>query len=146
MVITPPIRGLLAGAACTTLLAACSPGDVALEGKIFETIGAATGVGQSEREAKVAARPGLVVPPRLDSLPTPGEQSVPDGAVANIQDHDRKKVVDRSKLEAAQREYCYQNYELPKQRGARDVEDVQGPMGSCRPSIFNALAKWNKGE
>ena len=148
-------RGKLPGSALVTaavvlvagLSSGCAPGDIALEGKVFDALGAATGINATQKEAKVAPRAGIVIPPRLDNLPAPGETaSVPDGAIADIRDHDRTKVVDKSKLEAAHREFCEKNYVLPKQRGDQSVDDVQGPLGYCRPSALTAMQKWNKSE
>lgn len=132
--------------AVTAVLAGCAPGDIAFEGKAFQALGSLVGAGEPEKETKLASRPGIVLPPALDKLPAPGEAAVPDGQLAEIQDFDRKKVVDNSKLQAAQKEFCRVNYELPKQRGDQTVDDVKGPAGPCRPSVMNALTNWNKGE
>ena len=137
---------LTAGASAAGL-AGCAPGDVALEGKLFQTVGAAIGVGGPEKEAKLAPRSGLVLPPGLNNnLPAPGENVVPDGQIAGIRDFDATKKVDKSKLAAAQKEFCRVNYELPKSRGDQTVDAVEGPAGPCRPSALDGLAKWNKGE
>ncbi len=128
-------------------LTGCAPGDVALEGKLFQTVGAAVGLGGPEKEAKVAPRAGLVLPPGLNNnLPTPGEYAVPDGQIADIRDFDSSKKVDRTKLAAAQKEYCRINYELPKARNDQTVDGVEGPAGPCRPSVLESLAQWNNGE
>ena len=125
---------------CTLSIAACAPGDVQLNGKVFEMLGSATGIGDPEKEAKLEARPGLVVPPGLDKLPAPGENAVPDGDLAQIQDFDRKKVADKSALEAKQREYCKVNYEQAKQRGDNTTADLAvGPTGPCRPSAMGLI-------
>lgn len=129
-------------------LAGCAPGDVALEGKLFQAVGSAIGVGQPEKEAKLAPRSGLVLPPGLNnSLPPPSETgAAPDGQLADIRDFDASKKVDKAKLEQAQKEFCRVNYDLPRQRGDQTVDTVEGPAGPCRPSILTGLEKWNKGE
>jgi hypothetical protein len=141
-----PIAVVLVSAVAALAVSACAPGDIAFEGKIFNALGSAIGGGESQKEAKLAPRPGLVLPPALDKLPDPGSSAVPDGQIAEIQDFDRKKVVDKSKLAAAQKQFCEKNYEEPKRRGDQTVDDVQGPDGPCRPSALNALSKWNKAE
>jgi len=136
-----------AALAAAVMLGACAPGEIALEGKLFQAVGSAIGVGGSEKEAKLAPRSGLVLPPALNNnLPAPSDGVVPDGQVAEIRDYDASKKVDKAKLAAAQKEFCQANYELPKARGDQAVETVEGPAGPCRPSIFNSLAKWNTGE
>jgi hypothetical protein len=121
-------------------LAGCSPGDVQLNGKLFDAIGSATGVSGPTGDVKIAPRSGLVVPPSLQALPAPGSQAVPDGQLADIVDHDRKKVVDKSVLQAKQAEYCKVNYEQAKQRGDNVTADLAvGPLGSCRPSAMGLI-------
>ena len=121
-------------------LAACSAGDVQLNGKVFDAIGSLTGSGGANEDAKVPVRPGLVVPPGLDKLPEPGSSNaVPDGQLAQITDHDRAKVVDKSALQAKQAEYCKVNYEQAKQRGDSTADLAVGPLGSCRPSAMGLL-------
>lgn len=142
------VRRPLVAVVCvvSAALSGCAPGDIAFEGKVFQALGSAIGAGDSEKEVKLAQRQGLVLPPAADRLPAPGENAVPDGQIADIRDHDRKKVVDNSKLAAAQKEFCHKNYELPKQRGDQTVDDVKGPAGPCRPSVLNALTSANKSE
>ena len=134
---------LLAASILALSLSACSAGDVQLNGKVFDALGSLTGSSGANEEAKVAARPGLVVPPGLDKLPTPGSAAVPDGDLAQIVDHDRAKVVDKSALEAKQREYCKVNYEQAKQRGDQTADMAVGPMGQCRPSAMGLIDSIN---
>ena len=141
--LAPLARTLTAGALVVALgagLAACSAGDVQLNGKVFEALGSLTGASQPEGDVKVAQRPGLVAPPPMQNLPQPGSQAVPDGQMADIVDHDRKKVVDKSALQAKQAEYCKVNYEQAKQRGDNTTADLAvGPLGSCRPSAMGLI-------
>ena len=120
-------------------LAACSPGDVQLNGKVFESIGALTGSSAPAGDVKIAARPGIVVPPNLQNLPPPGSEKVPDGQLAGITDHDSKKTVDNSAVQAAQAEYCKVNYEQAKQRGDNTADMAVGPAGPCRKSALGLI-------
>jgi hypothetical protein len=126
-------------------LAACSPGDVQLNGKLFDAIGSVTGASSEPKEVKLAERPGLITPPGLQNLPTPGSNAVPDGAIADIVDHDRKKIVDKSAMQAKQAEYCKVNYEQAKQRGDTTADLAEGPLGSCRPTFGTLLKNINGG-
>ncbi len=134
------IAKLIPAMAAALALSACGAGDVQLNGKVFDAIGSLTGSGGANEDAKVAARPGLVVPPGLDKLPEPGAAAVPDGQLAQIADHDRIKVVDKSALQAKQAEYCKVNYEQAKQRGDNTTADLAvGPLGQCRPSAMGLI-------
>jgi hypothetical protein len=124
-------------------LAGCSAGDVQLNGKVFDMLGAATGANAETKDVKLAARPGLVAPPTTQSLPEPGTNIVPDGELATIVDHDRKKIVDRSALEKQQAEYCKVNYEQAKQRGDSTADAATGPLGPCRASALGMIKSIN---
>jgi hypothetical protein len=132
---------LLATGLMAASLAGCSAGDVQLNGKVFDALGGLVGTGGANEEAKVAPRAGLVLPPALDRLPEPGSAVVPDGDLAQISDFDRKKVVDKSALEAKQREYCKVNYEQAKQRGDQTADMATGPLGLCRPSAMGMISE-----
>jgi len=130
-----------------TALAGCAPGDIALEGKIFDAVGLSGTQQGGGRVVKLADRAPLVVPPSLTSLPAPGETgSTTADAIAGIDDPDRKKNVDKATLEKQHAEFCRVNYELAKARGDQTAEGVVGPLGACRPSIFTAIQKWNVAE
>ena len=127
-------------------VAGCSPGDVQLNGKLFDALGSVTGSNSQQGDVKVPVRAGLVVPPNLQNLPEPGSQAVPDGQLADIVDHDQKKVVDKSALQAKQAEYCKVNYEQAKQRGDNTTADLAvGPAGPCRPSAMGLIDQVNFG-
>jgi len=142
-----PLRAVLAAAFALTL-SACAPGDVALEGKVFDAIGVAGTQQGGGRHVRLADRAPLVVPPDASRLPAPGETgSTGDDVLAAIDDPDRKKVQTRSELEKKQAEYCRVNYELAKARGDNGTADTAvGPLGSCKPSIFSAIKNWNKSD
>lgn len=139
-------RRVAACGAMALSLSACGAGDVQLNGKVFDAIGGLVGSSGANEKAVVPVRPGLVVPPGLENLPQPGSAAVPDGDLAQITDHDKKKVVDKSAQEAKQQEFCRVNYELPKQRGDGTVEGVEGPLGPCRKSAMSLIKSVSSGE
>jgi len=119
-------------------LVACSPGDVQLEGKVFEALGVAGN--QARRETpKVAERTPLIVPPSLERLPTPGERPPTQDALASINDPDRARAVNAEQLAQAQAEYCAKHYEPAKARGDPDADTITGPAGPCRKSVLTAI-------
>lgn len=138
--IPAPRRTLAMALVCASaMLGGCAPGDVQLNGKIFDALGVNSGGGQ--KEAKVAERAPLVVPPGLERLPAPGSGAEAEtGALAEIKDDDENRVATKAELQRQQAEYCKKNYELPKSHG-QDVDSVKGPLGDCRPSVFTVLPK-----
>jgi len=127
-------------------LAACSAGDVQLNGKVFEAVGSLTGSGGPNQEVKLAPRPGLVVPPNLQSLPQPGTEKAPDGQLADIKDYDeaKKAGTDKTALNAQQAAYCKEHYDIPKSHGDDTTADAAiGPMGPCRKSALSLLGDQN---
>lgn len=139
------VKAGVAGVVSAVLLAGCAPGDIELQGKIFEVAGMAGTQQGGGRSVKLADRAPLVVPPDTNMLPPPGETgSTSDGdMLASIDDPDRKKTRTRAELEKQQAEYCHKNYELPKARGDATADTAVGPLGECRKSVFSALQKWN---
>lgn len=137
----------LVGLAAAMSLTACAPGEVALEGKIFDAIGVgANSANVKSAEPRMAQRTGLVEPPRLERLPEPGSGAEDDGVLASLDDPDRKKDVNKAELERRQAEFCRVNYEQAKARGDATADTATGPLGPCRASIFTAVEKWNKSE
>lgn len=130
--------------AAALLMTGCGSGDIDLNGKIFDAMGVSSATQKKEREPKVAARTGLVVPPNTGSLPEPGSGPTADveADVALINDPDRRKVQDKADLERQQAEYCRVNYEIPKARGDASADDATGPLGPCRASFLSAIKKW----
>lgn len=122
-------------------LAGCSMDDVEFNGGLFN----AMGVGQKTKaaEPKMAARTGLVLPPNLERLPSPGEQ--PGGAPADlaaINDPDRANEVSREDLERQQAAYCEKNYHQAIAHGDRTSADLaEGPLGPCRGSFMSIVNK-----
>ncbi|MEO1204930.1 MAG: hypothetical protein AAFV45_01230 [Pseudomonadota bacterium] len=120
-------------------LAACAPGEVELNGKLFDALGVNT---SSTRAAtpQMTARTPLVVPPSLERLPAPGKPVDDQAAVlAAINDPDRAKVVDKAQLEAEHAKVCSETYEPAKARGDPDADLITGPLGPCRKSILSVF-------
>lgn len=134
----------LASAGCAVVLAACSAGDVELNGKVFDAMGM-TANKQSGKDPKMAARAPIVLPPSLDKLPEPGE-ATETASIPDVRDAEEQKVANKADLERQHAEYCRVHYEQAKQRGDASADTVKGPLGECRPSIFTSLQKWNKSE
>lgn len=127
-------------------VAGCSAGDVELNGKVFDAVGATGLLGKPSGKVKMAERQALVVPPSMDRLPAPGSGMPADADVTRqVVDPERAKVISAAELARRQEEFCKANYELPKMRG-ENVDAVAGPAGSCRKSAFEAFSKWNKGD
>lgn len=137
-------KGLLSAlaVAAAAALAACSPGDIQFEGKIFEAMGMNQSV--ARETPKMAARSPLVVPPDLERLPDPdaAEESPADASLALINDPDRAKVVNQEQLEKQQAEYCAKHYDPAKAMGSADADAIKGPLGPCRPSILSSMKQW----
>jgi hypothetical protein len=131
-------------AALASMLAACSAGDVELNGKVFDAMGM-TANKQSGKDPKMAARAPIVLPPALDKLPEPGE-ATETASIPDVRDADERKVANKAALERQQAEYCKVHYEEAKRRGDASADTATGPLGECRPSIFTSLEKWNKSE
>lgn len=121
-------------------VSACAPGEIALEGKLFETLGV-TNLGGGERETpKLAGRQPLVVPPTTGTLPEPGKaQNTHEPVLAMINDPDRVKSVDQAALQKAQNDYCEKYYEPAVLRGDQDVIFIKGPLGPCRKSALGLI-------
>ncbi|MBA2126842.1 hypothetical protein DLM45_11520 [Hyphomicrobium methylovorum] len=128
-------------------LGACGMDDIQLNGKVFDAVGL-NSTGSTNKEPKLAARQPLVMPPGMESeaLPAPGSGPTGQSSLAEIQDPDRKKHVSQSDLQKKQDAYCKVHYEDAKARGDETAVTASGPLGSCAPSIFNAVKKWNQGD
>ena len=124
-------------------LSGCGADDIQLNGKIFDAVGMNTG--SVKKEAKVAERSPLVVPPGLDKLPEPGANGAAAQAntVPGVEDHDAKRETSQAELEKQQAAYCKVNYEQAKARGDNEANSATGPLGPCRSSVFTSFQKWN---
>jgi hypothetical protein len=126
-------------------VAGCSPGDVQLNGKIFDALGV-NGNSSSSKVPKMRERTGLIIPPDTGSLPAPGTGETAEPSLAEIKDPDQMKKVSQIDLERQQAAYCKEHYELAKMRGDLSADAAKGPLGLCRPSAISALEKWNKSD
>jgi hypothetical protein len=129
-------------------LAGCSQDDIQFNGGIFDAVGLSDSTKVKAKEAKVAERAPLVVPPTLDRLPEPGSAPTADTtAIAGIKDPDEMKTASKEERQRRQDEYCKVNYEQAKQRGDDTTADnAVGPLGPCRGSVLNAIKNWNSDE
>ncbi len=143
-----PAKGVWpALAACLTLgVAGCGADDIQFNGGIFDAVGLSDSARANKGETKVAERPGLVVPPSLDRLPTPGEAAPPSDQLATLKDPDAQKKLSHAEQERQQAEYCKVHYEDAKVRGDDTVANAEGPLGPCRPSVLSAIKKYNSGD
>jgi hypothetical protein len=133
------IRMLATGAAAVTLaaLGGCADG-IELQGGVFDALGVSTTsiTGKRADSTKVAARPGLVLPPSTDRLPVPGDD-VTTGSAAWPVDPDQAKKVDRATLEAQQKAVCDKAALDEKVR--KTATSVEGPLGPCDPSVLRGM-------
>ncbi len=146
---TSPAKGIWpALAACLALgVAGCSSDDIQFNGGIFDAVGLSDSAKAKSGDAKVAERPGLVVPPSLDRLPAPGEAAPESAQVAAIKDPDAQKKLTQEELQRKQDEYCRVNYEQAKTHGDEATAlNAEGPLGPCRPSVLTAIKKYNSGD
>lgn len=139
-----------AGAAALLALgsAGCSMDEVSFNGGIFDAVGLSDSARarSTSGEPQLAERAPLVVPPKLDKLPEPGQAAPQDPRLAAIQDPDEQAKVSQEDLERQQAEYCEKHYELPKAMGDSSADSAEGPLGPCRKSVLTAIKKWNSGE
>ncbi len=144
-----PARGVWpALAVCLTLgVAGCSADDIQFNGGIFDAVGLSDSSKAKTSEAKVAERPGLVVPPSLDRLPPPGEAAPQSDQLAALKDPDEQKKRSHEDRARQQAEYCKVNYEQAMARGDETTAlNAAGPLGQCRPSVLTGIKKYNSGD
>jgi len=129
--------------------AGCSMDDVQFNGGIFDAVGLSDSAKATSKsgDPKLAERAPLVVPPKLDKLPEPGDGETPPNAqIAGIHDPDAASQASEEELKRQQAAYCKEHYEIPKQMGDDSADSATGPLGPCRPSVLNALKNWNSDE
>ena len=75
----------------------------------------------------------------------PGEPAAAqDQQFAAIQDPDAVKKASKEDLERQQAAYCKVNYDNAMAHGDETTAlNAEGPLGPCRPSVLNAIKKWN---
>ena len=145
-----PRRGLMAIAAMGALaLGGCGLGGidgVELQGGVFDALGVSSKTEVKPSQQKVAARPGLVLPPAEDRLPPPGEVQPVEvaGTEAWPVDPEESKNRNRAEKERQHREFC--EVALRNARLKQETGVVMGPMGNCQPGMFGSLTNVIEGK
>jgi hypothetical protein len=116
---------------------------VELQGGVFDALGM-SGSGQKRlSDAKVDARPGLVLPPSTDKLPEPVTGSLaaapPPGGEAWPVDPENRRALNKAAAEKQHKEFCERAIQDARMRNESGV--VMGPLGNCQPGLFGGLAK-----
>ncbi len=134
---------IAAGLAAFAGLGGCAPGDVQLNGKIFDAVGLG-GSQQTGSIPKVAERAPLVVPPSLERLPQPGSTPGPVADGNFPVDPERSVDQKQAALIAEQTAYCKEHYDKQIALGNRVYADAAiGPMGRCGSSVLSVLGDEN---
>lgn len=135
------IANTLAAVVAAMVMSGCSADDVEFNGGLFKMAG--LGNTAKATEPKMAARPGLVVPPNLERLPSPGAQPGAEAAdISAIDDPDKKLAVSQADLEKQQAAYCDKHYHMALAHGDQAGATLaEGPLGPCRGSFFNTFSK-----
>jgi hypothetical protein len=142
----------LAGAFTAALMAGgCGGGvlgydGVEMNGGVFDALGLSGSKKEKEKVPKVAARPGLVLPPDETRLPAPGEGAQVAAAPNEAWplDPEANKAKASAALDQQQKEYC--DKALLDQRMKNESGVVSGPKGNCRPGLFGSLSGMFEGE
>jgi len=133
-----PIAKLATVCALSGALAACGADSFELRGGVFDALGVSTKAMNANRtEKKLAARPGIVMPPDTKRLPPPGSgasAAPPSDKSWPVSPEDRANQK-RAALEAKQKAIC----EAWEKRKAIDENVASGPLGSCDPGIGEKL-------
>ena len=147
-------RGLIAaGTACALMLGGCGGVDgVDLQGGVFDALGISSAAQEQKapKETRVAARPGLVLPPAEDRLPQPGgaapppEQQLAQGEAWPVNPEENRARV-KAENEKKHRDYCDKALRDARVMG-RSTETVMGPNGNCQPGMFGSLSGMFEGE
>ena len=113
-------------------LGGCSDG-LELNGKIFDLLGVSSAAQAAKSsEPKLAARPGLVLPPDASRLPEPGKGGADDSSVAlaAVVDPDVKRATDAKERERLHQLYCSGQMNW-KERIADKSAQPTSPYGPC---------------
>lgn len=139
-----PVRPLkqltLAATLGVALMASgCGFDGVELHGSMFDYMGISTGATAKKGEPRLAERPGIVVPPKLDRLPPPGsEQADAQPQEAWPDDPDQRRVAEARDLDRRHDEFCRDALWRAKARG-QALYEIKGPKGPCSPSILKSI-------
>lgn len=115
---------------------------VELNGGIFDALGVSSkALNASRQEKKVAARPGIVMPPDTNRLPLPGSvpaaAALPQDASWPVGPEDRAKIK-QAALKRQHDEFC-RKAEQRRTLAGKDAEPEIGPLGSCKPGLGEIL-------
>ena len=123
--------GLLA-LALALPLSGCSDG-LELNGKIFDALGVSSAAQAAKAtEPKLAARPGLVLPPDGSRLPQPGSGGSDEGgvALASVVDPDVKRATDAKERERLHALYCSGQMNWKERLNDKNASPTS-PYGPC---------------
>lgn len=142
-----PDFGLLRLASCGAVavalaLGGCSSGDFELNGKIFDALGVSSASQSTRKEPRMAARPGLVLPPNPEALPDPSAVPVPVVALDNPswpKDPDDARRDAASDSARKQEEFCKKDGNWREKSMRDEVASTSGPGGNCSGNIFSAI-------
>ncbi len=125
----------------TLALPACTPGDVELNGKLFDAIGVGSdSLSQRQKTPRMAERGSLVMPPSLERLPPPETASTGSNDAAFPVDPERRSSMSTAELQRRHAEYCKEHYDKAVAFGDQaKASTVRGPLGQCAPSAFQML-------
>ncbi|MEO1793620.1 MAG: hypothetical protein AAFU50_03315 [Pseudomonadota bacterium] len=133
-------------AVASGLLGGCSSIDgVELNGGVFDMMGISkTALSAKSRERKMAARPGIVMPPDTKRLPQPGSRIEPQPTAVSwpVGPEDRERQLQAQKL-AEHKAFC-DAQERKRKTFDRDAQAAQGPLGSCDPGLYERYFGGNK--
>ena len=126
----------------TLALAACAPGDVEINGKLFDAVGLGTSSLQKSKTPVLPERAPLLVPPSLEKLPAPEQANAGQAAqdAAFPIDPEKRSSISQSELQRQQDEYCKVHYDRPKALGdSVTASTAKGPLGLCGGSVLSAI-------
>jgi hypothetical protein len=138
----PSIATLSSLLAASFALGGCVGSDgIELSGGVFDALGVSTKGEQTAAIPKVPERPGLVLPPNLRSLPTPGagqaqQQELVTSGVWPVSPEVRRSAAEQQK-EAEHIAFCKK--ELERKKLNNDLSYTDGPLGNCAPSVLTAI-------
>ncbi|MGE0628274.1 MAG: hypothetical protein AB7O43_10650 [Hyphomicrobiaceae bacterium] len=133
----------------TLLLAGCGIGGIdgiELQGGVFDALGLTNQDKTTNKNVKVAARPGLVLPPTEQRLPPPTDAPpVPATVEAWPVDPETRRVQQAAELDRRHKEVCEREMASAQARG-EDTSAVKGPKGLCQVGIFGSLTEAVEGK